>query len=199
MLCIGLTGGIGSGKSTVANFFAEHGIAVIDADVIARQITEPDTPALETIVDHFDTEVLNPDGSLNRKQLRHIVFNDEAERVWLESLLHPLIRQQMTEGVSSAASPYCIAVIPLLAKAKGIDYIDRVLVVDTPEELQIQRARERDHASEAHIQAIIDSQSDREAKLLMADDVIINDSSLESLKEKVDKLHHEYLGLVNRL
>ncbi len=197
MLCIGLTGGIGSGKSTVADFFSEHGIDIIDADIIARQITEPGTPALKNIADRFGAKIVNPDGSMNRKQLRHIVFNDEAERLWLESLLHPMIRQKMAEAIRHSSSPYCIAVIPLLAKAKSIDYIDRVLVIDTPKELQIQRAKERDQASEAHIQAIIDSQSDRKAKLLMADDVIINNSSLGNLKEKVDKLHQEYLGLVN--
>ncbi len=195
MLRIGLTGGIGSGKSTVANYFAELGIKVIDADVIAHQLTETKQPALIEIREHFGEPILNADKTLNRKRLSEIVFNQPNEKKWLENLLHPLIRQQIQNQIEQAQSPYVVLVIPLLAETQHLDYIDRILVVDAPTQLQLQRAMQRDQADEAKIKSIIESQAPREQRLKMANDVIVNDSDLTHLKQATTALHQKYLNL----
>ncbi|OGT43557.1 MAG: dephospho-CoA kinase [Gammaproteobacteria bacterium RIFCSPHIGHO2_12_FULL_40_19] len=192
-VCIGLTGGIGSGKSTVADFFKKHNVPVIDADIIAHQITEKNAVAYDSIVSHFGKTILNPDQTINRKQLRDIIFQNLSEKKWLENLLHPMIRKTMRDALQTIQTSYCICVIPLLTESSGIDFIDRVLVIDTPIEIQIDRAKKRDCATEESIQKIIDSQASEQARLKIADDIIINDSDLKSLEEQVDKLHRYYI------
>lgn len=193
---VGLTGGIGSGKTAVSDRFAELGIKVVDADVCARVVVEPGRPALAQIVDHFGPEVLQADGSLDRARLRQIVFANEAERKWLESLLHPLIFEEMWSQLQSANSPYAILVSPLLVEAGQNAICQRILVVDVPEDVQLARTMARDANSAEQVKAMMASQASRDARLAKADDVITNDSSLESLWQQVDQMHQRYLALV---
>ncbi|MDF2940179.1 MAG: coaE [Gammaproteobacteria bacterium] len=193
---IGLTGGIGSGKSTVANLFAELGIELIDADIIAREVVAPHSPALNEIVTHFGSVVLNQDSSLNRKALREKVFQDPVSRIWLENLLHPLIRKEIIRQSLSAQSPYCIAVIPLLKSREDYPILNRVLVVDAPESIQIARIQQRDQVDEAQAKAIIAAQMPRFDRLKLADDVMINDGHIAGLKREVERLHQQYLNLI---
>jgi len=195
MLRVALTGGIGSGKSTVAALFEKLGVSIIDADDIASRITEPNTYSFETIVEHFGKGILKDDKTLDRKALRNIIFKELKERKWLENLLHPVIRAAMKERIIKAASPYCLLVIPLLAESTKIDFIDRVCVIDVPESLQIKRATRRDHSSESDVEAIIASQCSNEQRLSIADDILHNDSDLENLKDQVFALHEKYLSL----
>lgn len=197
MLIIGLTGGIGSGKTSVAKLFADKGIPIIDADLIARNITQPGEPALIAIAEHFGMQVIMKDGSLDRARLRTIVFQHPAERQWLEQLLHPLIREKITQqlAVLSATNhpaPYCIIVIPLLLETESYPFIDRILVVDAPEHLQIARVSTRDQTLAASAKAIINTQIAREERLKHADDVIVNQGSLADLVPQIDKLHMQY-------
>lgn len=194
-LVIGLTGGIGSGKSTVAALFAERGIAIIDTDQLARDLTQPEKEAFQSIIQQFGPEIILPTGQLDRKTLRKIVFADTNKRQWLENLLHPLIRKEMEHQIASALSPYCIAVIPLLLETKPNPIISRILVVDTTEELQMKRAQMRDQLSQTEIEAIIKTQVNREKRLAKANDVIHNDGNLEDLIPQVDQLHKLYLSL----
>lgn len=193
---VGLTGGIGSGKTAVSDRFAELGIRVVDADVCARVVVEPGRPALAQIVDHFGPEVLQADGSLDRARLRQIVFANEAERKWLESLLHPLIFEEMWSQLQAATSPYAILVSPLLVEAGQNAICQRILVVDVPEDVQLARTMARDANSAEQVKAIMASQASRDARLAKADDVITNDSSLENLWQQVDEMHQRYLALV---
>ena len=190
--CVGLTGGIGSGKSTVANLFKDLGVTIIDADIIAHEITQPNQEAYHNIVTHFGNDILNIDKTINRRKLREIIFTSKSEKKWLEALLHPLIRQNMQAEMMSSQTPYCICVIPLLAESKGIDFLDTILTVETTQDLQIQRAMDRDQDSKASIQKIINSQANREKRQAIADNIIINDSDLLSLKDKVLQLHQQY-------
>lgn len=194
---VGLTGGIGSGKTAVSDRFAALGITVVDADVCARTVVEPGKPALQSITDHFGKEVLNPDGSLDRARLRQIVFADEPQRKWLEAQLHPLIFEEMWNQLQAATSPYAILVSPLLVEAGQNALCQRVLVVDTPEDVQLARAIERDANSAEQIKAIMATQASRETRRQQADDLIVNDGSLEKLFQQVDNLHHHYLGIVS--
>ena len=196
MLVIGLTGGIGSGKSTVANLFAQHGVPIIDADIIAREVIEPDQPALLDIIDHFDTPLLQEDGSINRGKLREIIFTHPEERVWLENLLHPLIRAKIREQIAALNHAYCLVVIPLLLESKDpYPFIDRILIVDTTEALQLERASKRDDKNIESIQAILNSQIKRSDRLARAHDVILNDGEPADLEQKVDDLHKKYLEM----
>ena len=195
MYTIGLTGGIGSGKSAAEQFFAELGIKVVDADQSARAVVEPGMPALSDIQQHFGDEVIQSDGSLDRTALRARVFNNDTERQWLESLLHPLIDQHTRSELNAAQSPYAIYSAPLLIESGGHHKVDRVLVVDVPESLQIERASQRDGAKTQDIEAIMAHQCSRQQRLDVADDVIDNSDSLEALKEKVLSLHQQYLAL----
>jgi dephospho-CoA kinase len=197
MLVIGLTGGIGSGKSTVAKFFAELGVEIIDTDQIAREVVAPDTKALAKIVEHFGKEILD-NKQLNRKKLKDIVFQNSTEREWLEQLLHPLIRQAMGQYILKVKSAYCIVVIPLLVEKKANGIIDRILVVDLPEEQQITRAQQRDDLSRDQVNAILKAQATKEQRLAAADDVIYNDKDLYHLKQQVVKLHQRYLELADK-
>lgn len=192
MLVIGLTGGIGSGKSTVARLFAEKGVTIIDTDQLARDITLPGQEALAKIIEKFGKGILLPDKTLDRSQLRKIVFTDLHKRQWLEQLLHPLIRAETQRRIESATSPYCMVVIPLLLETKPNPLVKRILVVDLPEEQQLLRAHLRDQLPEKEISAIMRSQVTREQRLAAADDVIDNHGTLAELIPQVEKLHQSY-------
>lgn len=192
MLVIGLTGGIGSGKTRAAFFFSARGVPVLDADVIARELVRPGTPALDEIVEAFGREVLAEDGALDRAALRARIFDDPEQRSRLEAILHPRVRTELQRRLTVLDAPYVILVIPLLVEARQTDLVDRILVVDVPVELQKQRAHCRDHLPLAAIEAIIDAQASREQRLGAADDVIYNDGTLEELEREVDLLHHRY-------
>jgi dephospho-CoA kinase len=197
MLSIGLTGGIGSGKSTVAELFAQHGIDIIDTDLIARTVVEPGTKALAEIATHFGEEVLNSDHTLNRKILAKKIFDNLEEKSWLEKLLHPLIMKEVLAAKTKVTSPYCIVVIPLLIETLPNPTIDRILVVDSPKSLQISRTQARDQRSEAEITAIIATQATPEERRAAANELIINDRGLTELNQAVTELHHRYLELSN--
>lgn len=198
MLVIGLTGGISSGKTTVAKLFAEKGIAIIDADVIAREVTAKGQDTVNIIANYFGKDVLISDDTLDRAKLRKIIFADEEKRIWLEKLLHPLIRTKMYEQIKTAKSPYCIAVIPLLLETKHpFSFIDRILVVDTTEEEQLNRTQVRDNLTVEQVQSILKTQINREQRLKYADDVIINSGKISELHSEVNNLHEFYLSLLN--
>lgn len=192
---LGLTGGIGSGKSAVVEQFGRLGVHWVDADHAARWVVEPGKPALVRIAEHFGDGVLTPTGELDRAALRARVFENADERKWLEQLLHPLIRQEIAEHLSRAQSPYAILVSPLLIEAGQYRQADRVLVVDVPESLQLQRAMRRDQASEEQIRAILNAQASREERLRHADDVLVNDRDRAWLEAEVQRLHDFYLTL----
>ena len=196
-LRVGLTGGIASGKSLVADEFAALGVDIVDTDVIARQLVEPDQPALAEIRAAFGNEVIRPDGTLDRRALRNIVFADDAERQRLESLLHPRIRDAAAEQARASTSPYHIIVVPLLANSPMRDDMDRILVVDCSVDTQLARLRQRDGESAAQARRMIDAQATREERLAMADDVIDNDNSIEQTQRQVAELHRKYLSLVD--
>jgi dephospho-CoA kinase len=192
---IGLTGGIGSGKTAVSDYFAQLGVTVVDADVAARVVVEKGRPALAQIAEHFGSHILQADGTLDRAQLRTEVFKDPGARRWLESLLHPLIRQEIQDGLDNATSPYALLVSPLLVESGQNKLTQRVLVVDVPEELQLQRTINRDNNSPDQVKAIMAAQASRQQRLDNADDVIVNDGTLEQLHQQVEALHLKYLGL----
>ncbi|WP_461482636.1 dephospho-CoA kinase [Porticoccus sp.] len=197
-LTIGLTGGIGSGKSVVANEFRKLGIAVIDADQAARQAVEPGSEALQGIVAQFGAAALLADGTLDRAYLRQKVFADPAQRQWLEALLHPIIQQLILESLSLETGPYTVLESPLLLETDQHALVDRVLVVDTSEALQISRACRRDNNTKSQIRAIIDSQMSREERLKRADDVLDNSGAIDDLGEAVARLHRHYLNLAGQ-
>ncbi len=190
---IGLTGGIGSGKTTVCRLFAEQGVPIIDADLIAHQLVVPGTEALQHIVDLFGEQILSVDGELDRGALRAAVFSDETSRFALEAILHPRIRQAMNDAARQQTSPYCILAIPLLLETGQQTSVDRILVVDTSEELQISRVLSRDHRTEEETRRIIASQISRQQRLKAADDIIHNSSDSNSLARQVAALHQHYL------
>jgi dephospho-CoA kinase len=192
---LGLTGGIGSGKSAAAQCFIELGIHLVDADQAARWVVEPGRPALTRIVEHFGTEVLQADGTLDRAVLRELIFKDSEQRVWLEGLLHPLIREEITQVLARAESPYAILVSPLLLETTQHQMVKRVLVIDVPQALQIERTVRRDSSDEEQVRAILKAQISREDRLRRADDVIVNDRDLTWLKTQVERLHDFYLTL----
>ena len=196
MLRIALTGGIGSGKTTVANLFAGHGIDIIDTDVIAREVVMPGTKALKQLIDYFGPQILNSQGELDRRQLGQIIFHDSEKKNDLEQLLHPLIREEMTQAMAQSQSPYCIAVIPLLIENKSSHHYDRILVIDCEEDQQISRTLNRDNRDRNTVEAIITQQASREQRLDVADDIIVNHDNLSALQDKVHKLHQFYLTQV---
>lgn len=193
MYRIGLTGGIASGKSTVARLFAHLGIGIIDADVIAKEMVLPGQNAYKAIVAHFGERILEDDGRVNRIKLKEIVFNHEKERLWLEKLLHPLIRNEMIAQSDKVSSPYCIEVIPLLIETRPYPELNRILVVDVSVDTQIKRLKERDKLDDALIKKILAAQISREERLAPADDVIENEGDLSSLTQAVNRLHQRYL------
>ncbi|MGD8617259.1 MAG: dephospho-CoA kinase [Gammaproteobacteria bacterium] len=196
-LRIGLTGGIASGKTEASRRFAELGVPVIDTDLIARELVNPGQPALAEIADQFGDAVIAPGGGLDRARLRAIVFSDAGRRRQLERILHPRIREKALSEADRLDAPYCILVIPLLVET-ATDYpLDRILVIDAPTELQIERLRHRDSLSEADIAAILTAQTSRETRLKAADDVVVNAGTTDELREKIDALHRRYLQLAS--
>ncbi len=192
---VGLTGGIGSGKTTVANLFAAEGITLVDADIVAREVVAPGSKGLEVIVTHFGAEILTPEGELDRAKLRQRIFSHPEEREWLNQLLHPMIRQEMLAQVEKATSAYVIMVVPLLFE-NGLDrLVNRTLVVDISPELQINRTVKRDNVDASQVNNIISSQCSRSEKLARADDIIDNQGEISTLKREVLALHQRYLQL----
>lgn len=190
-----LTGGIASGKTTVANLFAELGVPVIDTDIIAREVVEPGQPALAAVVEAFGRDVLDDDGRIDRRRMRERIFADPDARRRLEGILHPAIRSAMEHQSREAGGVYQVLVIPLLAEGKRRDHVDRVLLVDVPEELQVERLMGRDGVSREQAQASLDAQASRAARLAMADDVVLNTGRVDDLREKVAELHAKYSRL----
>lgn len=195
MMIIGLTGGIGSGKTTVSNLFSELGIAVVDADIAARDVVKADSAALKDIQAHFGDNVINSDGTLNRQALRELVFDNETERYWLEALLHPLIKKRLEQQLKTTHSEYAILSSPLLLETDQHQLTQRILVVDVAEALQLERASSRDQNNREQIKAIMAAQMDRTTRCERADDIILNDSGTNQLKAKVLSLHQRYLEL----
>lgn len=195
-MIIGLTGGIGSGKSAVSLRFAvKHGIHVVDADLKSRVVVEPGRPALQAIVDRFGDAVVQSSGELDRAALRERVFREPQERLWLETLLHPLIREEIVTDLASATSPYALLVSPLLVESGQHRMTDRVLVVDVAEETQLMRTALRDNVPQQQIKAIMQAQASREERLKHAHDIVSNDQDLAALHKQVDALHQNYLKL----
>jgi dephospho-CoA kinase len=192
---LGLTGGIGSGKSAVAACFAELGVHQVDSDHVARWVVEPGQPALGKIAEHFGDEILLADGSLNRPMLRERIFQAPEQRKWLEALLHPLIRERTYQYLEQGTSPYAILVSPLLIESGQWRTVQRVLVVDTPEHLQLQRTALRDNVSQEQVRSIIAAQAQRDDRLAHADDILINDRDQQWLQQEVERLHRFYLTL----
>lgn len=195
---VALTGGIGSGKSTVADAFSHLGVNVIDADVIARQVVEPGTPALLAIAARFGQQMINDDGALNRRSLREHIFAYAEDKTWLNALLHPLIQQETRRQMQAASSSYVLWVVPLLVENNLAANADRVLVVDVPKETQIQRTILRDRVSREHAERILAAQATREQRLAAADDVIENMGPPDAIASDVARLHEKYLMLASQ-
>lgn len=191
---VGVTGGIGSGKSAATAEFEKLGITVVDADVVARQVVMPGTPCLQSIAEHFGNQLLTEGGELNRKALRQRVFSNPREKEWLNKLLHPAIRQELISQLEQADSPYVILSAPLLLENGLEKYCQRVLVVDVPESLQISRTIQRDDSPKKEVEAIMKAQLSRSERLKKANDVLNNDGSLEQLEQQVLQLHQRYLA-----
>ena len=207
MFVIALTGGIGSGKTTVSEIFKSKNIPVIDTDIIARQIVEKDKPAYTEIIKLFGEKIVDKDKNIDRQSLRELIFSSKQKRIHLESILHPLIWNEVVSQLeliksSSPMSPYCIVVVPLLlentAKTKTIIF-DRILVIDVKEETQIERTKKRDNSDDLIIKNIIKNQVSRQARNDAADDIILNTGDLNSLNKKVDDLHQQYIDLANNI
>ncbi|WP_339877361.1 dephospho-CoA kinase [Pseudidiomarina gelatinasegens] len=197
MFVVGVTGGIGSGKTTVTDLFKAHGITIVDADVIARHIMDTGSPALAAVEQRFGTAALNDNGSLNRAWLRQRIFKHPEDKQWLNDLTHPLIREQLLRELEAATSPYVILSAPLLVENRLTSLCDRVLVVDVSEATQIERTLMRDDVSKAQVQAIIEAQATRQQRLDAADNVIHNDGDRSLLVNQVEKLHEIYLRLAD--
>jgi dephospho-CoA kinase len=195
VLRVGLTGGIASGKSTAAKFFGALGVPILDSDQVAREVVEPGQPPLERLVERFGRGILTPDGHLDRPALRNIVFSDPRARADLENLTHPAIGAALEARSAEAGGPYQILVIPLLVEKNLSAHVDRVLVVDCNEELQIRRLNARDGSTRTQAQAILDAQVSRSTRLKAADDVITNDADMSALQAQVAALHARYLEL----
>ncbi|HDZ8964961.1 TPA: dephospho-CoA kinase [Aeromonas dhakensis] len=199
MYVVAITGGIGSGKTTVANQFAELGIEVVDADIIAREVVEPGTLAQAAIAAHFGADVIAPDDRLDRRQLRERVFTDPQAKDWLNALLHPLIRSEMQRQCAAARSPYCLLVVPLLVENRLTALANRVLVIDVDEATQIERTCRRDGVSREQAEAILAAQASRTERLAAADDVLDNQNGTpEAIKSRIFALHETYLAFASQ-
>lgn len=195
IMIVGLTGGIGSGKSEVSRRFEKLGICVVDADKVAREVVEPGKPALDAIANHFGKDILNDGQALDRARLRNIIFSSPIEKQWLEALLHPVIRAETIVQLQSSSSAYAILMSPLLLETDQYKLVDRVLVVDASESLQLARASARDGNSPEQIERIMATQMNRQERLERADDVIHNHNDLNELQAQIDELHIHYLQL----
>jgi len=196
-LVVGLTGGIGSGKTTVANGFSKLGVPVIDTDQLAHELVEPGQIALDEIISTFGPEALTTDGRLDRDYMRQQIFSDPARKSQLEAILHPKIRQHIRALLSDIRAPYCILVIPLLLETRQTDLVDRILVIDSPEKEQLIRVAARDRLSDNDIMAIMASQADRNTRLAAADDIIVNDQDITALTCHIQELHKHYMGITH--
>jgi len=194
-LIVGLTGGIGSGKSAAMACFEQLEVPCIDADIIAREVVEPGTEALEKVVQKFGFDVIISNGALDRAKLRQIVFAEPQYREWLERLLHPLINQRIRNWLKACQAPYCLLCSPLLLETQQYELVDRVLLIDIPESVQIARTTSRDGNSEAQVKAIMAAQSSRAFKRSKADDIICNDQDLRHLENEIEKRHRQYMQL----
>ena len=192
-LVVGVTGGIGSGKTAATDLFAAQGITVVDADLASRVIMEPGRPALAAVAEHFGEHLIQADGNLDRAALRKLVFADEAERRWLEQLTHPLIGEEIVSQLAASQSPYTILSSPLLLEAGQSTLADLVIVVDVPEELQLERTMDRDNNDEAQVRRIMAAQLPRQERLARGDRVLDNSGTLDELEEQVLALHQELL------
>ena len=197
MFVVGLTGGIGSGKTVASDRFEELGVKVVDADIASRVVVEIGKPALSSIEGEFGSDVISDDGSLNRAKLREIIFKDDEAKSWLESLLHPLIGQHISDEIASATSRYVILVSPLLFETTQFQMCNRTLLIDVPKDIQILRTAKRDKVPESQVEKIIASQMDRDQKIGKADDVIVNDGEIGDLISKIDKIHQRYIELAD--
>lgn len=191
---VGLSGGIGSGKTAVSDRFATHGITVVDADVIARQVVEPGRDALKTIQQHFGDAIVDANGELQRAELRKRIFSNAEDKQWLEALLHPLIATETLNQLEQAKGPYVIYVSPLLVEGGQKALCDRLLVIDVPESVQVARTMTRDDNDRAQVERIMASQASRQQRLDAADDVIDNSGDIEHLDAEVETLHQQYLA-----
>ena len=194
-MIIGLTGGIGSGKTAVSDCFAALGIDIVDADLASRVVVQKGKPCLSEIAQHFGEDILTNEAELDRAKLREIIFKSEDEKDWLESLLHPAIANQIKDELEASKSPYAILVSPLLLETNQKDLCSKVLVVDVSLEIQVERTLKRDGVSEDQVRAIIKAQIARDDRLKLADEVILNDGSLEDLDLAVKVLHKKFLSL----
>jgi dephospho-CoA kinase len=192
---VALTGGIASGKTTVADLFAALGVPVIDTDQIARQVVEPGQPTLTAVVAAFGPDVLDADGRLDRRRMRERIFADPAARQQLNAILHPAIRAEMERQSRHAGGPYQVLVIPLLTEGGRRDHVDRVLLVDVPEALQVERLMWRDGVTREQALASLNAQATRAQRLALADDVLRNTGQVEDMRGKVAELHQRYLQL----
>lgn len=195
MFVIGLTGGIGSGKTAASDYFKQLGIDIVDADIAARVVVEPGTPGLNRITSHFGEDILLKTGELNRALLRQRIFSNPTEKKWLEELLHPLIAREIDRQLAESNSPYVIFVSPLLLETQQHQRCNRILVVDADVDAQVERAAIRDNNSADMIRTIIKNQMPREARLDRADDVLLNDADIDTLHKRIEKLHRQYLEL----
>jgi dephospho-CoA kinase len=198
-LRIGLTGGIASGKSTAAQRFVELGVPVIDADEASRAVVVRGTPGLAKVTERFGSGVIAENGELNRRALRELIFSDAGARRDLELILHPLIRAHMDQSAATAAGPYVVMAIPLLVEGRSRDRVDRILVVDLDEELQLQRVMARDGCTLDEARAILASQASRSVRLAAADDVLLNAGTVTDLRQEVDRVHEQYRQLAETL
>ncbi len=195
MFVVALTGGIASGKSTAANYFQELDIDVISADQISRDLTAPGSECEETIIQHFGAEHVVTDGHLDRRKCRLVIFSEPEKKTWLENLLHPKIRRIIQIKLTQVRSAYAVVEIPLLVESNSYEYIDRVCVIDTDHKTQLTRATARDHSNIESIKQIIAQQALKKDRLAIADDIIINNGNLDTLKKRVQELNHLYLQL----
>ncbi|WP_199449845.1 dephospho-CoA kinase [Vibrio harveyi] len=196
---IGLTGGIASGKTTVANLFKQQfKIDIVDADIVAREVVEPGTPGLNAIIEHFGTDIIRDDQTLDRAKLREKIFSNPEEKAWVNGLLHPMIREKMIEDLEQVTSDYALLVVPLLVENKLDSLCDRVLVVDVEPQTQISRTVKRDNVSEEQAKAILASQASREQRLALADDVVKNNPDDPDLLLQITDLHEKYLAMCKK-
>ena len=190
---VGIAGGIGSGKTAVSDRLKSLGITIADADVTAREVVEPGHPVLQSLVEHFGDRILNAEGGLDRPVLRELIFENSDERRWVEKTMHPAINRTLAEQLANATSPYAVLVNPLMRDRDP--RATRILVVDVPEDVQVRRTMERDNVDEAGARSVLASQVDRQTRLAFADDVVVNDGSLDDLYGAVDLLHQKYVEL----
>jgi dephospho-CoA kinase len=196
-MIVGLTGGIGSGKSAAANFFVELGVDLIDADDLAKNVLNKNSKGYELFINEFGEQYLDNDKNIDRDLLRKTIFNDSDKKNKLENIIHPQVRFGIEEFIKSSKSDYCIVVVPLIYETRSSSYYDRILVIDCDEEIQINRSAIRDNTENKEIKKIISKQASREERLSIADDVILNNRTLDSLKEEVIKLHKKYIKMLN--